>query len=68
MTFGIDGDLNRIASIDLQVRVLWDARQACIALRFGNAEPERWGAIADNGPDLNRSFAEAVWRHRAPAD
>ena len=30
--------------------VLWDARTACIGLRFGDAEAEngRWVAIADN--------------------
>lgn len=50
MTLGIDYDVNRMASIDLEVRVLWDATHARIALRFGNAEPEngRWVAIADN--------------------
>jgi hypothetical protein len=50
MTLGLDYDVNRFASIDLEVRVLWDAVQARIALRFGNAEPEngRWVAIADN--------------------
>jgi hypothetical protein len=49
MTFGLQYDVNRIASIDLQVRVLWDAQQARIGLRFGNAEPEnvRWVAVAD---------------------
>lgn len=50
MTFGLEYDVNRIASIDLEVRVLWDAMHGRIALRFGNAEPENgsWVAIADN--------------------
>jgi hypothetical protein len=38
MTFGLEFDVNRIASIDLDVRVLWDATHARIARRFGNAE------------------------------
>jgi hypothetical protein len=50
MTFELAYDVNRIASIDVDVRVLWDATKACIALRFGDAEPDngRWVAIADN--------------------
>jgi hypothetical protein len=50
MTLGLEYDLNRIASIDLEVRVLWDAMHARIALRFVDAGPEngRWVAIADN--------------------
>jgi hypothetical protein len=50
MTLGLEYDANRIASIDLAVRVLWDAKQAIIALRFGAAEPEKgkWVAIADS--------------------
>jgi len=49
MSFELEYDVNQIASIDLAVRVLWDAQQARIGLRFGNAEPEdvRWVAIAD---------------------
>jgi hypothetical protein len=49
MAFDLPYDVNRIASIDVDVRVLWDATKACIALRFGDAEPEdgRWVAIAD---------------------
>jgi hypothetical protein len=50
MTFEVEYDVNRIASIELGVRVLWDAMRATIALRFGDAEPEngRWVAIADS--------------------
>jgi hypothetical protein len=50
MTFPLAYDVNRIASIDVDVRVLWDAANACIALRFGNGAPENggWVAIADN--------------------
>jgi hypothetical protein len=50
ITFELAYDVNRIASIDVGVRVLWDATKACIALRFGDADPEngRWAAIADN--------------------
>jgi hypothetical protein len=50
MTLGLEFDVNRIASIDVDVSVLWDAAQARLGLRFGNAEPEngRWLAIADN--------------------
>ena len=49
MTFELAYDVNRIASIDVDVHVLWDATKACIALRFGDDEPEngRWVAIAD---------------------
>jgi hypothetical protein len=49
MTFGLEYDVNRIASIDLDVRVLWDAEQARLGLRFGSDEPAngRWVAIAD---------------------
>lgn len=49
MTFGLEYDVNHIASIDLTVRVLWDAAQARVGLRFCNAESEnvRWFAIAD---------------------
>jgi hypothetical protein len=49
MTFGLEYDVHRIANVDLDVRVLWDAEQARIGLRFGSAEPEngRWVAIAD---------------------
>jgi len=50
MTFELEYDVNCIASIDVEGRVLWDGKQACIALRFGDAEPESgtWAAIADN--------------------
>lgn len=50
MTFGLDYDVNRIASIDVDVRVFWDEVHALIALRFGSAGPEngRWVSIADN--------------------
>jgi hypothetical protein len=50
MTFELAYDVNRISSVDVDVRVLWDATTACIALRFGDAEPQcgRWVAIADN--------------------
>lgn len=50
MTFDLAYDTNRIACIDIDVRVLWDERKACIGLRFGDAEAEngRWVAIADN--------------------
>jgi hypothetical protein len=50
MSFGLAYDVNRIASIDLDVHVLWDAKRSCIALRFGDADPAscRWAAIADN--------------------
>jgi hypothetical protein len=39
-----------VASIDARVRILWDATQAQIGLRFGAADPEngRWVAIADS--------------------
>jgi hypothetical protein len=49
MTFRLDYDINRVASIELEVRVLWDATRSSIALRFGNAVPAngRWVAIAD---------------------
>ncbi len=50
MTLGLDYDVNRVASTELEVRVLWDPTLARIALRFGNAERRagRWTAIADN--------------------
>jgi hypothetical protein len=50
MTLGLEYDTNGIASIDLAVRVLWDATQSRIALCFGGAEAEkgRWVAIADS--------------------
>jgi hypothetical protein len=50
MTLAVEYDVNRVASIDGAVRVLWDATQACVAQRFSNAEPDdgRWAAIADN--------------------
>jgi hypothetical protein len=49
MTFGLDYDINRVASIDLEFGVLWDATRARLALRFDNADPAnvRWVAIAD---------------------
>lgn len=49
MTFDLVYDVNRISSVDVDVRVLWDAMTACIALRFDDAEPQggRWFAIAD---------------------
>jgi hypothetical protein len=49
ITFGLEYDVNRIASVDVDVRVLWDALHARIALRFGEAEPEtgKWVVIAD---------------------
>jgi hypothetical protein len=49
MTFELACDVNRISGVDVDVRVLWDATTACIALRFGDAEPQggRWVAIAD---------------------
>jgi len=49
MTFEFASDVNRISSIDVDVRVLWDATTTCIALRFSDAEPQggRWVAIAD---------------------
>ena len=50
MTLELDYDVNRIASIELEVRVLWDPTLARIALRFGNAErgTARRISIADN--------------------
>jgi hypothetical protein len=50
MTLELDYDINRIASIELEVRVLWDPTLARIALRFGNGERRtaRWVSIADN--------------------
>jgi len=50
MTLGLDYDVNRIASIELDARVLWDPTLARIALLFGNAEQRtaRWVALADN--------------------
>jgi len=50
MMFGLDYDVNRVASIDLDVRILWDAGRSRIALRFGSADAAngRWVAIADN--------------------
>jgi hypothetical protein len=50
ITFGLEYDVNRIASVDVDVRVVWDALHARIALRFGDVEPEngRWVAIADD--------------------
>jgi hypothetical protein len=50
MRFGLGYDVNRIASIDVEVRVLWDAMHTRMALRFANADREngRWVAIADN--------------------
>jgi hypothetical protein len=49
MKLGLEYDVNHIATIDLEVRVLWDAQHARIGLRFCDAEPEnvRWVAIAD---------------------
>jgi hypothetical protein len=49
MTFGLEFDVNRIASVEAEVRVLWDVAAARLGLRFGNEEPEngRWFAIAD---------------------
>jgi hypothetical protein len=49
MTFGLDYDVNRVASIDLEFRVRWDATRSRLALRFGNTDPAngRWVAIAD---------------------
>ena|SRR3712207_3755947 len=46
-------DLDRIASIDVEVRVLWDATHACIALRFGEyharvADPDASGRCEPN--------------------
>jgi hypothetical protein len=50
MSLGLDYDVNHVASIELDVRVLWDAQRSCIALRFVNTDPAhgRWVAIADN--------------------
>jgi hypothetical protein len=50
MSFELEYDVNQIASIDVAVRVLWDAQQARIGLRFGSTKPEngRWVAIADS--------------------
>jgi hypothetical protein len=49
ITFGLEYDVNRIASIDLEVHVHWDAAHARLGLRFGKTEREnlRWAAIAD---------------------
>jgi hypothetical protein len=49
ITFGLDYDINRVASVDLEFGVLWDATRSCLALRFDNADPAkvRWVAIAD---------------------
>lgn len=46
---GLAYDGNRVASVDVDVCVLWDVEHARLGLRFGNAEPERgrWVAIAD---------------------
>ena len=50
MTCQLAYDVDRIASIDVDVRVLWDATRACIALRFGDDATDngRWVALADN--------------------
>jgi hypothetical protein len=50
MTLDLDYDVNGVASVDLDVRVLWDETMARIGLRFSDAEPQRgrWAAIADN--------------------
>lgn len=40
MTFELAYDVNRIASVDVDVRVLWDATQGCLALRFGDEAPQ----------------------------
>lgn len=63
MTLEPEYDVNRIAGIDLEVHILWDATLACMALRFGNSEPAdvRWFAIADNvyvGVDAQQMLAE----------
>lgn len=50
MTLGLDYDTNGVASVELDVHVLWDPTLARIALRFGKEErrTEHWFAIADN--------------------
>jgi hypothetical protein len=50
MTLDLDYDVNGVASVGLDVRVLWDATVARIGLRFSDVEPQagRWAAIADN--------------------
>jgi hypothetical protein len=49
MTFGLDYDINGVASVDLEFAVLWDATRSRLALRFDTADPAkvRWVAIAD---------------------
>jgi hypothetical protein len=49
MTFRLEYDVNRIASVDLEVRVLWDVAEGRLGLRFGKAEPKnpRWLTVAD---------------------
>jgi len=50
LTFDLDYDVNRVASVELNVRVLWDAMRSRIALRMINSDPVDgvWIAIADN--------------------
>jgi hypothetical protein len=46
---GLDYDINRVARIDLEFAVPWDATRSRLALRFDNADlaDVRWVAIAD---------------------
>jgi hypothetical protein len=50
MWFGLAHDVNRFASRELDVSVLWDGSRSCFALRFSAADPVscRWAAIADS--------------------
>jgi hypothetical protein len=56
MTFGLECDVNRIANVDVDVRVLWDALHARIALRFGDAEPEN-GRFSAHFPNHDLRWA-----------
>jgi hypothetical protein len=49
MTFELDYDVNGVASVDVDVRVLWDERLSRMALRLCPAGgfDGRWVAIAD---------------------
>lgn len=49
MTFGLEYDFDGIASVDVDLRVLKDAHEPSIALRFGQGEHRggQWAAIAD---------------------
>jgi hypothetical protein len=49
MSLELDCDVNGVASVDVDVRVLWDERRSCIALRLGPETSDgRWAAIADS--------------------